>query len=118
LLTRALALRAEPPDYIRAEDAPVNRPRRTSRVYLGTVPDYVAEGVTGVRLSGVVKGGPAEAAGIEGGDIIVELTGREIETIHDYSYALDALKIGEPARMVVERGGERISVEITPASRE
>ena len=118
LLTRAMALRAEPPDYVRAEDAPVNRPRRTSRVYLGTVPDYVAEGVTGVRLSGVVKGGPAEAAGIEGGDVIVELAGREVETIHDYSYALDVLKIGEPARMIVDRGGKRLSVEITPASRE
>ena len=65
-----------------------------------------------------IQGGPAEDAGLKSGDVVVELAGREIGGIHDYSYALDALKIGETARIVVERDGSRVSLDITPASRE
>jgi S1-C subfamily serine protease len=49
---------------------------------------------------------------------VVELAGRAIENIYDYTYALDALKIDEPASLVVERAGARVELEVTPASRE
>ncbi len=66
----------------------------------------------------MAKGGPAEAAGVRGGDVIVELAGRRIENIYDYTYAIDALKIGEAVAIVVERDGERVTLELTPGSRE
>ena len=43
---------------------------------------------------------------------------RPIANIYDYQYAMSALKVGEPAKAVVTRGDQRISVMITPASRE
>lgn len=111
--------RAEAPPAYRAQQAPTAGQGRSGfRVFLGTVPDYAQTDIVGVRLSGVAPGGPAETAGIEGGDVIVELDGRPIENLYDYTYALDALRVGMPARMVVLRDDERIELEVVPASRD
>jgi S1-C subfamily serine protease len=73
--------------------------------------------VEGLRLSGVVEGGPAEEAGLEEGDVIVEFAGRTITNIYDYTYALDAVKIDEPVDVVFHRDGKRIRVEFTLRAR-
>ena len=86
------------------------------RIFTGTVPDYASE-AKGLLLSGVVAGGPAEAAGLQKGDIIVEIAGQSIANIYDYTYALDVLKIGEPAKVVYVRSGERKETTLTPAAR-
>jgi hypothetical protein len=86
------------------------------RVFTGTVPDYSTE-VNGLRLSGVVAGGPAEKGGLATGDIIVEIGGQAIANIYDYTYALDGLKIGEPTKVVYVRRGERRETTLTPAAR-
>ena len=117
LVTRSLALRKEAPDYIR-QAAPKEGQRKAKlRAYLGTVPDY-AEDVKGVQLGGAAKGGPADKAGVKPGDVIVELAGRKIENIYDYTYAIEALKIGKPVKMIVLRNGRRIEMRLTPGSRD
>ena len=88
------------------------------RVYLGTVPDYADSAQKGLLLSGVVPGGPAEQAGLREGDIIVEVDGRSIENIYDYTYSLDALRVGEAAAIVLLRDHDRVTLEIVPASRD
>ncbi|MEM8913835.1 MAG: M20/M25/M40 family metallo-hydrolase, partial [Planctomycetota bacterium] len=93
-------------------------PRARLTAYLGTIPDYAAGDVKGLKLSGVGSDGPAETAGIRGGDVIVELAGRTIEDIYDYTYAIEALKIGETVTIVVDRGGRRVPLPITPGSRD
>lgn len=90
--------------------------RDTLRAYLGTIPDYTTEG-TGVKLSGVRAGGPADKAGLKGGDVIVEFGGQQIANIYDYTYALDAVKIGVPVVVVVLREGERVTLRVTPEAR-
>jgi Tol biopolymer transport system component len=116
-MARALAERADPPAYQRMEP-PKRGPRRGIRAYLGTIPDYAGGEVRGVRLSGVAKGGPADAAGVRGGDVVVELAGRKVENLYDYTYALDTLKVGVPVEMTIVRGAERLRLKVTPRSRE
>ena len=116
LITRSLATRESPPDFIQHEAEP-QETRAQLRAYLGTIPDY-AEEVQGVLLGGASKGGPADKAGVKPGDIIVELAGKKIENIYDYTHAIEALKIGEKVKMVVERNDQRLTLEITPGSRE
>ena len=117
LLTRAVA-RAERPPSFQEQERPKNQERRASlRAYLGTIPDYAQSGVIGVKLSGVGKGGPASEAGLKGGDVIVEVAGKTIENIYDYTFAIEALKIGETIDIVVERDGERLTRPVTPGSR-
>ncbi|HET6348724.1 MAG TPA: M28 family peptidase [Candidatus Krumholzibacteria bacterium] len=92
--------------------------RANMRVALGTIPDYSGGDIEGVKLSGVRAGGPADQAGIQGGDIIVELAGKPIKNIYDYTYTMDALKIGEAVPVVVLRDGKRVSLTITPQARQ
>jgi hypothetical protein len=86
------------------------------RVFTGTIPDYSTE-VKGLLLSGVIGGGPAEQAGLQKGDVIVEIAGQTIANIYDYTYALDLLKIGQPAKLVYVRAGERRETMLTPSAR-
>jgi hypothetical protein len=117
-ITRSLATRAEVIDY-RAMEKPGGAIGRVAlRAYLGTIPDYTPSDVVGVKLAGVAKGGPAEQAGVQGGDVIVELAGKKVENIYDYTYGVDALQIGIPVSLVVLRGEQRLTLTVTPSSRE
>ena len=119
LLTRGLLTTEQPPKFELEEgQATEETPRARLTAYLGTIPDYVAGDVKGLKLSGVASEGPAAKAGVKGGDIIVKLAGRKIEDIYDYTYAIEALKIGEEVEIVVKRGEETVSMKVTPTSRD
>ena len=119
-LVSSLASNAEVPEY-RATERPesAGAGRAFLRAWLGTIPDYApGDAAPGLPLSGVMKGGPADEAGLRGGDVIVELAGRRIENIYDYTYAIESLRVGETVNIAVLRGGERRSFELTPQSRQ
>src|SRR6266850_7988144 len=114
LLTGSLATREDVPDYrTMAQPEPPVR-RANVRVYLGTIPDYTEGEVRGLKVAGVIIGGPAAQAGVQGGDVIVELAGKTIDNIYDYTYALNVVKIGVPTTLVVQRGPERLTLKVTP----
>jgi len=117
LIARGLATSKTTPDYIN-QPRPEEQRRANLRAYLGTIPDYSASDVKGVQLSGVGKGGPADEAGVQGGDVITELAGKKIENIYDYTYAIEALKIGETVKIQLQRGDKTLNLEITPGSRD
>ena len=118
-VTVDLMQRAEPPAYVKVAPTSAHAGSRASmRVYLGTIPDYAPGEIEGVKLSGVKAGGPAEKAGILGGDVIVDIAGKSIKNIYDYTYAMDALKIGEGVPIVVVRDGKRVTLTIVPAARQ
>ena len=112
-----LANRPDAPDFIRVEREQQRGGGATMRIFTGTIPDYTQE-VEGLSLSGVIGGGPAEAAGLQGGDVIVGLAGQAVTNIYDYMYALDLLKVGEPSEVVFLRDGERLTTELIPRVRE
>ena len=49
--------------------------------------------------------------------MIVELGGQKIANIYDYTFALDAVKIGQPVKIGVMREGRRIELTVTPEAR-
>jgi S1-C subfamily serine protease len=117
LIVKDVADAPERPDYSRVERSDQGGgSRETLRAYLGTIPDYTQE-AKGVKLSGVRGGSPAEKGGLQGGDLIVEFAGQKIANIYDYTYALDAVKIGRPVKISVEREGKRVEVTVTPEAR-
>ncbi len=111
-----LAKSGERPDYVKVEKSDKGGSRDGLRAYLGTIPDYASE-VQGVKLSGARGGSPADKAGIKNGDVIVEFAGQKIANIYDYTYALDAVKIGVPVKVVILRDGKKVELSITPEAR-
>ena len=115
LVAREIAQNEQIPQFVQQ---PVEQTQRANlTAFLGTVPDYAKE-VKGVALGGVAKDGPAEKAGLKGGDIIVELAGKKIENIYDYTFAIEALKIGQPVKVAILRAGKTIELMVTPTSRQ
>jgi Peptidase family M28/PDZ domain/PA domain len=116
-LTGKLEQLDAPPQFAKVEQkADQGGGRAGVRVFTGTIPDYSSD-AKGLLLSGVIGGGPAEQAGLQKGDVIVEITGQTITNIYDYTYALELLKIGQPAKVVYMRAGQRRETTITPAAR-
>ncbi|MGY8736713.1 MAG: PDZ domain-containing protein, partial [bacterium] len=69
-------------------------------------------------LSGVAAAGPAETAGLKRGDLIIGAAGKKIENLYDYTYALEAMRVGEPTQIRFERDGKQIEIEVVPSSRD
>ena len=115
LIARDLVLADQPPEYREQQAQPEMRANLTA--YLGTIPDYSQTDLKGVKLAGVTKGAPADLAGLQAGDIIIELAGRKIENIYDYTYAIEALKVGQETSVKIQRGAETLKLAVTPASR-
>jgi hypothetical protein len=116
-IARRVADTPEPPAFAKVEPQTQGGATRAGvRVFTGTVPDYASD-AKGLLLGGVIAGGPAEIAGLRKGDVIIEIAGQTIANIYDYTYALDVLKIGQPAKVVYMRGGEKKETTLTPGAR-
>ncbi len=116
-IARRIANADEPPAFARVERPAANAGGRSGiRLFTGTIPDYSTE-TKGLLLGGVVAGGPAEQAGLQAGDVIIEIGGRSIANIYDYTYALDVLKVDQPVAVVYLRKGERRQTTLTPTAR-
>ena len=88
-------------------------PRRAS---LGTMPDFAFNG-PGVRVAMVTDGSPAAKAGLQAGDVIVELAGQAVADLKAYAAALRAHQPGETVSVTFLRGEERRSVTVTLGAR-
>jgi hypothetical protein len=116
-IVKRIAARDEPMTFVKVEPRAGERASRAGvRIFTGTIPDYTSES-KGLLLGGVVGGGPADRAGLQKGDVIVEIGGQTIANIYDYTYALDAMKADQPIKVVYLRSGERRETMLTPAAR-
>ena len=106
----------EAPQFTKVEQKTETGGRAGLRLFTGTIPDYASD-VKGLLLGGVIGGGPAEQAGLAKGDVIIEIAGQSITNIYDYTYALELLKIGQPAKLLYMRGAEKKETTLTPAAR-
>lgn len=107
-----LAQREASLTYVTAEAPAPAGDTRSYGASLGTVPDY-ADDSGGVLLAGVRPGSAAEEAGIQRGDRLVALAGKDIGDIYDFMYILRESKPGEQVVAVVERAGARVELEVT-----
>ncbi|MBK9215139.1 MAG: M20/M25/M40 family metallo-hydrolase [Chloracidobacterium sp.] len=86
-------------------------------VSLGTIPSY-GDSTDGMLVDAVRENTPASRAGVMAGDKIVMLGGKEIKNVYDYTAALGSLKPDVEVEIAVTRGGERLTLKITPVKRQ
>lgn len=65
-----------------------------------------------VGLSGIAEASPAEAAGLEAGDIVLTVDGQEVTSPDQYVAAIQSHRPGEFAVLVIERDGVQQTLEV------
>ncbi len=82
------------------------------KVTLGIMPDYVYEGM-GVRADGITEGKAASRAGMQKGDVVVKLGDFFVKDMQTYMEALAKFKKGDSTLLEVQRGKEKVVMQIT-----
>lgn len=100
-----LRLAAAPPVTVELPAAGQERDRLLARVQPFAEPE----------IRRVVEGGAAERAGLRAGDRVVAAGGRPVRAWQDLEGAIRASP-GRPLALLVERGGQRLPVTVTPAT--
>ena len=96
----------------------------TGRPYLGVATQdvslrtrsgmwYYSDGTRCVMVERVVEGSAADKAGIQDGDLILQLNDTKITSGEDLSNAIAAFKPGDTATLTIQRGGEESTVSVT-----
>ncbi|HJV89099.1 MAG TPA: M28 family peptidase [Holophagaceae bacterium] len=91
--------------------------RSPMRIAFGTIPDY-SPNPTGFRISGVSKGGTAEAIGLQAGDILITFGGKPTKDIQDYMAALGAFNPGDQVVIRWLRDGKPMEATATLKGRD
>jgi len=74
-----------------------------------------AEG--GALIAGVIKGDPAEKAGLKAGDVVVEFDGRTVRSDRDLVAIVGNTTVGRKVALKVVRDGKNLTIEIKVAKR-
>ena len=100
------------PEFATAGNAHAGATTSNFKVTLGVMPDYSYAG-KGLKIDGVSKARPAEIAGIQAGDVITKLAGKEIGTIYDYMEILSEHEKGQSVEAEFIRGDVKKTVKVT-----
>lgn len=92
-------------------------------VQVGEVSDEVAKALgldkaQGALVSGVERGGPADKAGVEAGDVVLSFNGQEVRRVSDLPRMVGGTKPGTKAKLQVWRRGKTVDLDISVATLE
>jgi serine protease Do len=74
-------------------------------------------GATGVVISDIQDGSPAVEAGLQPGDLILEVNRTAIKNLNDYQQALKKVKNDKNLLLLIKRGSGSFYVVLTPVSK-
>jgi hypothetical protein len=90
----------------------VNRYPGRKGVTLGIMPDFAGVVKNGLRADFVTPGKPAALGGMQKGDIITYINGKQVNNIQDYMFRLSQLKHGQTISVEVLRNGKNVVLVI------
>jgi hypothetical protein len=113
--SRPLFVKAKPVAHERAS-GPANTEGGGYGPYFGVVPDF-APLEKGVQFADISAGSPAEAAGLQAGDVLVAFGDKPVRDLYDFTFALRGSKAGEVVKVKVLRSGKELSTDVKLATR-
>ncbi|RYF75562.1 MAG: Do family serine endopeptidase [Comamonadaceae bacterium] len=72
---------------------------------------------SGVIITGVLQDGPAAKAGIRPGDVITGVAERQVGNVQELLTSVAGLKPGSAARFKLQRGNDKMELDVTPGLR-
>jgi serine protease DegQ len=72
---------------------------------------------SGVLITGVLQDGPASSGGIQPGDVVTKIGGKQVANTAELLNAVAALPPGSDAAIGVQRGDKAVDVKIKVAQR-
>ena len=78
---------------------------------------FKLQGTRGALIAGVLRGGPADKAGIKPGDVLVEIEGKPVADPTSMLNLIAALAPGNSAKMKLKRAGKDLDANITVGRR-
>ena len=101
-----------PMEFTKTKDENEGRQAARFKVSLGVMPDYVYQG-EGMRIDGVTDGRPAQLAGLQRGDILIQIGDLPVKDIYDYMEGLSKYEKGQTTTVVVLRDKKKLKKEVT-----
>lgn len=98
--------------FTKTEDANESRKSRSYKVTLGIMPGYASTD-EGMLVEAVSEGKPASKAGMQKGDIIIQMDHFPIKDVMAYVEALGNYSKGDEVSLKVKRDGEVITLQAT-----
>jgi len=98
--------------YTEAGPKTSNTKYSRNKVTMGIMPDVTGSGDDGLAVLGVTAGRPAAIGGMQKGDVIVAIEGKEISDIYSYMHRLNAFKPGQHIVVTVKRNDELLDLLI------
>ncbi len=99
---------------------------KVERGYLGVAAQNVSNAIAdslglkdakGALVSSVSEGGPGAKAGLQPGDVIIELGGKKVESLNKLLLMLSRSKVGATVPVKVVRDGKEKTIKVTLAER-
>lgn len=88
----------------------MNKGRVTGRPIIGITG---SDAPYGVQVESIVKGLPADKAGIQIGDLIIKVNGQSITTVNEINKIRDTFKPGDRLNFTIYRNGDLMDVVLT-----
>ncbi|QTN38414.1 M20/M25/M40 family metallo-hydrolase [Cryomorphaceae bacterium] len=82
------------------------------KVTLGVMPDYAFEG-PGMKIDGIIPDRPAQAAGLQEGDVVLQIGDMSVADMQGYMKALSAFEKGDEVTVTFLRNGKEGTAQLT-----
>ena len=99
---------------------------RVTRGWIGVEPNdlspelaetFDVKATEGVIITGVLRNGPAAAAGIHPGDVIVSIDSKSVTDVTQLMSVVSALKPGVAVQFAIVRKNRQMAIQVTPGTR-
>lgn len=100
------------PEYLEVAGGQTRQRRDGDRPYFGSIPDFGKPG-KGYAIAGVAKDSPSAKGGLQGGDVVIRIGDSAVTGLDDFDSALRKHKAGDTVPVVVRRGEQDVTLEVT-----